>query len=265
MVRRWPLVIMVWGALGAAALAQAPPSQDEDPAFEAARTALAADHPADAEAAIRPWIREHRLDASERMAEALVIYGDALTAEGYEYAAIVHYERVIKDFTSSKWFVAAVNRELEIGVRYVNGLKRMADGVRSVPSEDIGEELLIRVQERMPVTRMAERACLELADHYYRARQFDLAIEACDIFLRDYPGSAERQRVERRRMYARALRSLPKVLMYIVPGVVLLVVVLVGSRWMRRRRSVRSVGWRGWGGNPVPDHAHAGTPPVRTG
>jgi outer membrane protein assembly factor BamD (BamD/ComL family) len=74
--------------------------------------------------------------------------------------------------------------------------------MRFASAEDEGEELLIRVQERLPGSRLAERAGIELADHYYRERELSLAGEAYELFLANYPNSPYRNKAMQRRIYS---------------------------------------------------------------
>lgn len=206
------------GLVGANALAQSPeyrmdesgnwvlvstPAAGTDEAVvAAARKDLAEDRPADARRVISEWIERNERTRNPRMAEALLIRGDAQTAEGDEYEALYDYERLIKEFPATPSFVTAIERELDIGVRYCAGLRRKFLGVRVLDAADIGEELLIRVQERMPASRLAERAGIELADYYYRERNLDLAVDAYDLFIQNYPKSQYLQRAMQRRIYA---------------------------------------------------------------
>lgn len=170
-----------------------------------ARQDLADDRPAAAHAAIDNWIRanDRRLGAaSPLMADALLARADALTAMGDEYNALYDYERVIKEFPGSDTYVMAVERELDIGVRYLGGLRRKFLGVRILDARAEGEELLIRVQERLPGSRLAERAGIELADYYYNSHELSLASEAYDLFLDNYRNSQYSMKAMQRRVYS---------------------------------------------------------------
>ncbi len=172
----------------------------------AARKHLAEDRPADAQQAIDPWINANERSQNPLLAQAFVVRGDALTAQGDEYDALYDYERAIKQFPATQSFVTAVEREMDIGVRYCAGLRKKFLGARILPSADIGEELLIRVQERMPGSRLAERAGIELADYYYRDHDLSLAVDAYDLFIQNYPNSQYKQRAMQRRIYATIAR-----------------------------------------------------------
>lgn len=181
-----------------------------------AREELADDRPAAAYARIDNWIKAHDRTGKEAdltlgapdegsrefFAEALLVRGDAQTAMGDEYNALYDYERIIKEYPGTDTFVTAVERELDIGVRYVGGMKRRFMGVRILDATDVGEELLIRVQERLPGSRLAERAGIELADYYYDNHDLDLASEAYQLFLENYRNSQYAMKAMQRRVYA---------------------------------------------------------------
>jgi hypothetical protein len=185
--------------------------------IDRARQDLADDRPGAAYSTIDAWIKKNdrKLNVSlvaaaggggtpgaQYFAEALLIRGDSLTAQGDEYNALYDYERVIKEFPGTDTFVTAVERELDIGVRYLDGMKRRFMGVRILPAEDIGEELVIRVQERLPGSRLAERAGIDLADYYYKNHDLSLASEAYDLFLDNYRNSQYAMKAMQRRVYS---------------------------------------------------------------
>jgi tetratricopeptide (TPR) repeat protein len=184
----------------------APKPGSDEAMLSDARRALAEDRPADARQAVNPFIEANERTSNPLLADAYLIRADALTAEGDEYEALYDYEAIARRFTASRAFITSVEREMDIGIRYVNGLKRKLFGVRCIGASDIGEELLIRVQERMPGSRLAERAGIELADYYYRDHELQLAVEAYDLFIENYPKSQYIERAMQRRIYATIAR-----------------------------------------------------------
>lgn len=177
-----------------------------DAALETARRDLAEGRAQAAYAAADRWITANERSGSPHLAAAYLLRADAQTAAGNEYKALYDYERVIRQFPESPEFLTAVERERDIGVRYVNGLKRKFLGLRFADAADAGEELLIRVQERVPGSRLAESAGIELADYYYRIRDMTMADEAYDLFLTNYPASPYRMKAMQRRVYANLAR-----------------------------------------------------------
>jgi len=181
------------------------PATDEGRIAEARRL-IAEGKASRAEDILDEFIEKYELKDNPWLAEAYLARGDAKNARGREEAALYDYEEVIKNFAGSEVFTRAVEREMDIGVRYLHGLKRKFLGMRVVSGDRVGEELLIRVQERLQGSRIAEAANLELADFYYRNRDLRMAAEAYDVFLTNYPNSEFREKAMQRRVYANVAR-----------------------------------------------------------
>lgn len=153
------------------------------------------------------WLQSNDTSGKAVVPAALLARGDARSSMGDEFEALYDYEQIIKSFPASAEYPIAVQRELEIGVKYLQGTKRLWwFGLRWLDAEDVGEELLIRVQERLPGSRVAERAGIELADYYYRERELTLASTAYEMFLLNYPMSPYRIKAMQRRIYANIAR-----------------------------------------------------------
>lgn len=178
-----------------------------DPASDAgvmqrARTQLAENRPRGALTLLDSWLKRNAAQDKPETAEALLRRGDAKLALKDEYESLYDYERVIKEYPGTPQFVTAIERELEIGLMYLNGLKKKFLGMRIDSATRIGEELLIRVQERVPNSQLAQRAAIELANYYYRVRDLRMASEAYEIFLTNFPTSEYRQLAMQRRVFA---------------------------------------------------------------
>jgi outer membrane protein assembly factor BamD len=165
-----------------------------------ARKALAAGDAKGAERLAGAWIEQH--ERNPLLAEAYLLRGDALRAQGNYYKALFDYEFVARGYPASETFVVAIERELEIGTLYAQGTKRKWLGMRLLDAGDVAEELLIRVQERMPGSQLAEKAALELADYYFRRRKMRLAVEMYSIFLENFPDSDQVSHARKRLIYA---------------------------------------------------------------
>ncbi|MBU3684662.1 MAG: outer membrane protein assembly factor BamD [Phycisphaerales bacterium] len=139
-----------------------------------------------------------RFPADVLRPEALLVRGEARDTLDDEYGALFDYEEVARKYPYSSSFVPALEREYEIAMRYAAGLKRKFWGTfRIVSTEDDAQEILIRIQERLPGSALAEKAGMSLADFYYDRRDMDLAADAYDLFLQNYPRSnlADKARV----------------------------------------------------------------------
>lgn len=179
----------------------APAAGSDEAVIAQARRALADKKPERTISILNPWIEKNENTENALLAQAYLLRADAKTVNNDEYKALYDYEHgVVERFPATPAYVTALERELEIAIRYVNGLRYKWLGMRIFDASDIGEELLIRVQERLPGSRLAERAGIELADYYYRKHDLGLAGQAYELFLRNYPTSVYRMKAMQRRV-----------------------------------------------------------------
>lgn len=144
-----------------------------------------------------------RYPNSPMRAEAYLIRGDALLAMGDEYEALFEFEEIARNYPNSPAFVTALEREFDIAVQYANGrYRKLLTLFRIVPATDEAQELLIRIQERLPGSRLAEQAGMALADYYFRVRDLRMAAEAYDLFLENYPRSKDINKARLRLIYS---------------------------------------------------------------
>ena len=140
---------------------------------------------------------------STLLPNAYLIRGDALLAMDDEYEALFDYEEIARSFPNSAVFVTALEREFEIAKQYANGRYRKLLGIiRILPAEDDAQEILIRIQERLPGSRLAEEAGMELADFYFRKRDLRMAADAYDLYVENYPRSKDINKARLRLIYS---------------------------------------------------------------
>lgn len=168
------------------------PGTDEAVVAEA-RAELAEGRASRAHALIDRWIRQKEREGSPWLPQAYLLRGDSLLALDQEWNALVDYEtNIAQKHPESEVFPIALERQLGIGTLYLNGLKRRALGFRIEDATDDGVEALLRIQERMPGSDLAERAALVVMDYYYRTGQLELATTMSDIYLRNFPKGSRR-------------------------------------------------------------------------
>lgn len=194
---------MVLGPDGRWTAVDRPPPTGDARVMAEARSLLAEGKARQARRVLDDWIDRNELEETPYLAEAYLLRADAKTASGREYRALYDYERVILEYAATPEYVRAVERELEIGIRYLNGLRRHFLGLRLTKADDVGEELLVRTVERMPRSRLGERALLELADYYYRSRELKMAALAYELFVQLFPRSEHVPRARQQRIFAR--------------------------------------------------------------
>jgi outer membrane protein assembly factor BamD (BamD/ComL family) len=180
-------------------LESADPATPEGQLLEA-RRALAAGQYSRAEQLASQWIE--RNDRHPLLAQAYLIRGDALMGQDEEYEALFDYEYIARVFPGSEIFTTALQRELDIARMYTGGRLRKIWGLRIFNAESEAEELFIRIQERMPGSRLAEEAGMDLADFYFTRQKMALAVDAYSLFIENYPHSEQLPKARRRLIYS---------------------------------------------------------------
>jgi len=165
----------------------AEPAAGADAELQAVRTALAEGRPGEALDRASAWIDANRRHS--RMPEALLLRGDAKVMREDYFKALFDYEFLVRRYPDSPQFMTGLEREFEIARMFGQGMKRKLWGMRILSAAGEAEELLIRIQERAPGSRLAEKANIELGDFYFRRGEMALAAEAYDIFLGNFPES----------------------------------------------------------------------------
>jgi outer membrane protein assembly factor BamD (BamD/ComL family) len=165
-----------------------------------ARRALAAGDGQRAEFLATRWIDRYPQHPS--MAQALLVRGDARRARRDYYKALFDYETIARQHPGSDVFITALERELEIAKMFATGTRRRLWGMRIIDASDEAEELLIRVQERLPGSRLAEQAGLALGDFYFTRRKMTLAAEMYSLFIENFPRSEHVGKARKRLIYA---------------------------------------------------------------
>lgn len=140
--------------------------------LEQARTLLAQGRSRQARKLLETWIRSNR--QHERYLEAELLLAECWFAAGDFHRAYEHAE-IVADRASGELYYQAIRREMDIARAYLSGRKRIVWGVLRLPAYDEAIEILDRVWERVPGTRLAEQALKLKADHYYEQGKVDLA------------------------------------------------------------------------------------------
>lgn len=173
-----------------------------DPDIAEARRLLAENRPAEARQKLRVWLDLNSRGESPWIADAYLLLGDSMLAMDEEYNALIEYETLVKEFPGSTAFPIALERQFGVGKRYLAGLRKRILGMRLEDATPIGEELMLRIAERLPGSQLAELAVLELADYYYRTQDLRGAAETYDVFLQKFPESEHRSLAHRRKILA---------------------------------------------------------------
>jgi outer membrane protein assembly factor BamD (BamD/ComL family) len=183
------------------------PEPGTDAAFMAEMTKLIAEgNPGSASDKLGSWLERNKRTRNPSIPQGYYLHALARYENDREYKALFSLESIIQDFPDSPYFLRAVELEYKIGLDYINGKKRRFLGMRIENARPTGEELIIRTQERVPGSELAEQAAMTLADHYYKRRELKLAADMYSIFRQNYPNSPRVQRAMLREIEANIAR-----------------------------------------------------------
>ncbi len=181
---------------------QAPEPGSDEALIAKARAYLADDRPGQAAAILTPWLERNASTNNPWVSAALLARGDARVALGEEFKALYDYEAIARQFAQSEEFPLSVEREMDIARLYLGGMRKKLFGLRLFSARDEGIELLIRAQERMPGSALAEQAAIELADYYFDHRDMPMARIGYDLYLLNFPGGSNQSKAFAGRIFA---------------------------------------------------------------
>ena len=182
-------------------LSEAPVAGTPKAQLAAAAKALAKGKYQDAAQLASNWITRNK--RHPLLSEAHLIHGDAMFAQKEYYESLFDYELVARDYYGTLEAITANERELKVAMLFANGVRRKLWGMRISDATKEAEEILIRIQERLPRSQLAETAAMELADMYYRKKQMKLANDMYLIFVENYPLSEQLNKALTRLIYTR--------------------------------------------------------------
>ena len=153
-------------------------------ALDEARRLLAEEEYRRAHKLLKGWTRDN--PEHDRYFEGMYLLGDAQFGREHFYQAYESYEVVVES-TAGDLFFRALQREMDVARAFLAGEKRIVWKFLRMPAYDDGIEILDRVWERAPGTRLGETALKLKADYFFAVRELDLAQDEYVNLAREYP------------------------------------------------------------------------------
>lgn len=163
-----------------------PPTVLEDLGDELgqARTYLAEGHASKARRLLTRWLKAG--GDEERHYEAVYLLGETHFEARDFWQAVKQYTTVAEN-TSGELFHLANQRSVDVARAFLAGQKRIVWRILRLPAYDEGVEILDRVWERMPGSRLGELALKLKADFYFVRGDVDLAQDEYANLAQQYP------------------------------------------------------------------------------
>ena len=115
--------------------------------------------------------------------------GECLFFLEYYNPSYKWFRQFLIDFPKTERLNDVINRELEIGFKFINGAKRSLWGLYIIPSYDLGVKIVRETLKNYPYTEHSEEYYFKLAGHLFGGEYYDEALVEYDGFIKVYPKS----------------------------------------------------------------------------
>lgn len=154
-----------------------------DPVSQA-REMLARNQPDPAMAILKPWLAQNPEDP--QYYDALLLLGDCYAQRRDYWNAAERYQEVAEN-TGGDLFHLAQSRCVDVGRAFLAGEKRILWGILRLPAYDDGADLLDRVWQRAPGSRLGEFALKQTADFHFGRGEMGIASDEYNNLAQNYP------------------------------------------------------------------------------
>ncbi len=152
--------------------------------MDQARGLLAARKPGPARAILTKWLKANPDD--ERYYEAEYLLGETYFESRDFWKAVQHFQTVAEN-AAGELFHLANGRCVDVARAFLSGQKRILWGIFRLPAYDDGVEILDRVWQREPGSRLGELALKLKADFYFDRGDVELAQDEYANLAQQYP------------------------------------------------------------------------------
>lgn len=161
-----------------------PPEAGPLDELDEARRLLAVGEPKDARKLLEAWL-ETNYD-SDRYYEGVLLLGETWFESREFWRAVERFQEVAEN-AAGGLFHRANERCVDVARAFLSGQKRIVWRILRLPAYDEGLEILDRVWQREPGTRLGEVALKLRADHYYKSGDVDLAQDEYANLVQQFP------------------------------------------------------------------------------
>jgi len=153
--------------------------------LELARDLQAKKQYGDAITAYRRLIR--RWPTAFAVEEGRLGLAECLSQVGYHYKAFQEYQNLITKHPNSQYFETALQRQFEIGNRFLAGERHKVFGLKIFPSLDKAIEIFEQVVKNAPYSKFGPLAQFQLGQAYEKQKEYQTAVRAYEKLIERYP------------------------------------------------------------------------------
>jgi len=139
----------------------------------------------DAVTAYRRLIR--RWPTAFAVEEGRLGLAECLSQVGYHFKAFQEYQNLITKHPNTKHFELAMERELEIGNKFLNGERHKVFGLKIFPGLEKSIEVFEQIVKNAPYGKYGPLAQFQLGQVYEKQKEYLSAVHAYEKILERYP------------------------------------------------------------------------------
>lgn len=133
---------------------------------------------------LKKWVKANA--EHDRYWEGVFLLAEAEFQRRDYWAAYKQFNLVAEN-TGGELFHLAIRRQVDVARAFLSGQKRIVWKFLRLPAYDDGVEILDRVWQNVPGTRIGEDALRFKADYFYSRAEMDLAQDEYVALAREYP------------------------------------------------------------------------------
>ncbi len=112
---------------------------------------------------------------------------ESLSAVGYHYKAYIEYQNLITKHPNSPHFETALQRQFEIGNRFLAGERHKVLGLKIFPSLEKAIDIFEQVVKNAPYGKYGPQAQFQLGQAYEKQKEYVTAVHAYEKILERNP------------------------------------------------------------------------------
>lgn len=161
-----------------------PPTSAPSDELGEARALLARGEPRAARRMLKKWVKAN--SDHPRYWEGVFLLAEAEFQRRDYWAAYKQFSAVAEN-SAGELFHLAIRRQVDVARAFLSGQKRIVWRILRLPAYDDGVEILDRVWQNVPGTRIGEDALRFKADYFFSRAEMDLAQDEYVALAREYP------------------------------------------------------------------------------
>jgi outer membrane assembly lipoprotein YfiO len=175
------------------------PTVDE-PALDEAEQYLSRRNPDAAKKILVEWEKSHK--HSPVRDRCIFLFAEVYFQKDNRIKSFFYCDELMDEYPESKLFQSALQKQFDIALDYLNGYKDKFLGMRILDEGSEAVQMMWRIQQRSPGSPLAEKGLHATADYYYNDSQYDLAEDAYNAYIQNYPGSEQIPRIKLRAAFS---------------------------------------------------------------